>query len=460
MTAGVVLLAYALLLGADTFQIGLLSTAQMAGASLQLLSDALLRRLRTRKRLGIVALAVTAAGRLLLGLLPAMAAWVAFDTLPWALLAGLVIISGSGQTAEIARLSWIADVVPEERRGRFLGDRQFVVQLVGSMAAIVAAWVMDWQGTYSPEHATATGQGLFILAAVLGIGSILTLRSVPEPPIATRPRARGLGFVMQPVRDKRFRPIMVYTALWNLAAPLCGPFFNLYLIAVLQMPLGVVAIYSFLGQLASIYSVRLWGKLADKFGNLPVLRLCVAAKTIFPLLWVFLWPAEGGVERVLMFILAGWVHLWRGFNSGQQLATINLALGAMPADDGTRYLSAFRTLGNWIHAVGPAIGGLIAAWLQDVGWSVQWSIAALFMLSAVVRACSLASVHWIEEPRAKSLLHVWRALCRVRGFTPSRGLGAFVRFWGGPVWSGFIIVRARLGALTAQWRGFPNGNDD
>ena len=54
----------------------------------------------------------------------------------------------------------------------------------------------------------------------------------------------------------------------------------------------------------------------------------------------------------------------------------------------------------------------------------------------------------------------WSALCRVRGFTPSRGLGAFVRFWGGPVWSGFIIVRARLGALTAQWRGFPNGNDD
>ena len=460
MTVGVVLLGYALLLGANTFQIGLLSTAQMVGASFQLFSDTLLGKLGTRRRLGSAALTVVAIGRLLIGLLPVAAAWIAVGNLPWALLALLVVVSGATQTTEVVRLSWIADVVPGDRRGRFLGDRHVVAQLVGSGVAIAAAWLIDWQQTHSVARATVAAQSLFVVAAALGIGNVLTLRAVPEAVGAVRSRGGSWKSLVQPLRDRRFRPLALHAALWSFAGPLAGPFFNLYLIAVLKMPLGMVALYSFLGQIASLYSVRLWGKLADRYGNLPVLRLCVAAKTVFPVLWLMLWPAGDGLSRVLLYVAVAWVHLWRTFNSGQQLSTINLALRLAPQERSTQYLAAFRTLGNWVHAVSPAVGGLLASALQDAGWTQHLSLVALFVVSALARSVALAALALIREPRTASLRHVWRVLYRLPGVTGRGGWKPFVRFWGGPVWSGFAVVRTRLGVLIAQWRSALNGGDE
>ena len=459
MTGGVVLLGYALLLGADTFQIGLLSTAQMVGASLQLVSDGLMQKLRTRKRVGIAALAAVACGRFLLGLLPAAMVWVASDALPWALLAGLVFISGAGQIGQVTRLSWIGDLISEERRGRFLGDRHFAALLVGSLVGVGAAWVVDWHQAYRPEHATTAAQGLFLFAAVLATASIAILRRVPEPIPQQNGNQNGPG-LLAPLVNRRFRPLMIYHSLWQFSAPLAAPFFNLYLIVVLEMPLGVVALYAFLGQLANLYTVRMWGRLTDRFGNLPVLRLCVAMKAVFPVLWILMWPAEGGTERVLLYIVAAWVHLWRSFNPGQQLATVNLALNLSPEGQSTRYLAAYRTLGNWIHAVAPGVGGFIAAALQDAGWSQHLSICVLFALSGMGRMTALMSTRFIREPGSPAVSRMIRSVRRVPGFTLRHGLAPFVRFWGGPAWSGFAFVRARMGNLVSQWRGVPGSSDE
>jgi MFS family permease len=459
MTGGVILLSYALMLGADTFQIGLISTAMMIGASLQLVAHRLLRSFGTRKRVAGVSLAVLSAVRVGIGLLPFVAMWIASQYLAWGLLGALVIASAAGQVAEIMRLSWISDVVPEDKRGRFLGDRHFFMQLVGSSVAISAAWFIDWQSAVNATRGLHATQSLFIIAGILGLGSILVLRTIPEPPASERIRTRKWSFLAEPIRDKRFRPFMAHSALWHLGGPIAGPFFNLYMIEVLDMPLGMVAAYNFLGQLSSIYSVRFWGHLVDRFGNLPVLRLCVAMKTIFPLMWIAMPPATTPFGHTILYIVTGIVHMWRTFNSGQQISTVNLALILMPENDRTSYLSTFRTLGNWIHAVSPAAAGFLAATMQDSGWSQHWAIILLFVISALVRSGSYAALHWIEEPFATKLNVAWRTMKRVPGFLPTSGVGPWIRFWGGPIFAGFAIARLRLGAAIVSWRGSFTADD-
>ena len=248
MTAGVVLLGYALLLGADTFQVGLISTAQMIGASLQLVADRVLMRFGTRKRVGIASLATISLARVFLGLLPAATVWLTSESLPWALLLGLIAIGAAGQVGQVTRLSWIGDLFPEERRGRFLGDRQFAGLLVGSGVGVAAAWFLDWHRVYRPDLAINAAQGLFIAAGFVGVAAILALRSVPEPPPEPVARRNGLASLAEPFRDQRFRPLMAHLLLWQFSAPFAASFFNLYLISVLHMPLGVVALYTFLGR--------------------------------------------------------------------------------------------------------------------------------------------------------------------------------------------------------------------
>ena len=459
LTRGVVLLGYALLLGADTFQIGLLSTATMLGASLQLGADRLLAALGTRKRVAGVALALQSMVRVLLGMLPLAAMWIAAQHLAWGLLAGLVLVSAAQQVAEVMRLSWVADIVPERERGRFLGDRQFAVQLVGSVVAIAAAWLIDWQRAVSDAMGLLTTQWLLVAAGILGVGSLLVLRSIPEPPPAAAVTSRRWRLMGEPFRDRRFRPLMAHFTFWQIAAPIAGPFFNLYLIEVLDMPLSVVAVYNFVGQVASIYSVRFWGRLADRFGNLPVLRVCVFAKTIFPFMWLLLWTPTTLGERVLVYALAGTVHLWRTFNSGQQLATVNLALKLMPEEQRTSYLATFRTIGNWVHAVSPALAGLLATVLHGAGWSQRWSIGALFVLSGLVRILSYAALRGVREPGAWKARRMLRAIRRIPGVTPRAGLISSLRFWAGPVHAGVELARTRVGRVIATWRGAPLGDD-
>ena len=168
MTAGVVLLGYALLLGADTFKVGLISTAQMIGASLQLVADRVLLKFGTRKRVGIASLATISLARVFLGLLPAATVWLTSDTPPVGAPAlGLIAIGAAGQVGQVTRLSWIGRPYPPRNgAGRFLGDRQFAGLLVGSGVGVAAAWFLDWHRVYRPDLAINAAQGLFIAAGI------------------------------------------------------------------------------------------------------------------------------------------------------------------------------------------------------------------------------------------------------------------------------------------------------
>ena len=151
---------------------------------------------------------------------------------------------------------------------------------------------------------------------------------------------------------------------------------------------------------------------------------------------------------MLLYAVAAWVHMWRAFNPGQQLATVNLALNLSPPGRTTQYLATYRTVGNWVQAIAPGLAGLLATTLQETGWSEHMSLALLFVLSGIGRFASLVATRYISEARASSVPHMLAAVRRIPGFSPKWGLAAAVRFWGGPFWSGFVFVRTRFGSMV------------
>jgi MFS family permease len=156
---------------------GLLSSLPFLGVLTQLPAAYLVERMRRRRT---IFLACMSSQRLV---------WFGVAAIPWAvpeshtgvrvgvLLALVVLSSGLGNAGTPAWLSWLADVVPEEIRGRYLGNRAAFGTATGVIAATAAGWVLDQSSSYT------TFAIVFSLAALLGLLDALLLAFMREPPM-------------------------------------------------------------------------------------------------------------------------------------------------------------------------------------------------------------------------------------------------------------------------------------
>ncbi|RTI14283.1 MFS transporter, partial [Thermus scotoductus] len=170
-TTGVLVTGYALALGAPPLALALLGSlpflAQLT-APLALFMRGSRRALTVRLNL---------ASRLLF--LPALLA----PFLPEGLrIPALLLFAGASQLLAapvgVLWLSWMADLVPQERRGRYFGLRNALLGLVGTLGNLLGGLVAD---TLPPP----TGyQAVLLLGVGAGLLSVLVLRLQHEPPPA------------------------------------------------------------------------------------------------------------------------------------------------------------------------------------------------------------------------------------------------------------------------------------
>lgn len=452
---GMVIVGFALAMGASEFEIGLLTAGPMLGGMGQLLTNRILQAWGSRKKVCVRMLTWGRLLKLLPVLLPLMPLpFVRNHRVAWLIL----IISGSsafGAIGGIARLAWLADLVPERIRGRFFANRNLIVDAVGVSVLLVGGWFIDgWRGHYGGQ-AIGGFQVVMAVGVLFGGISLLLLRIVPEPPM-TRGR-EDTGFLWTfalPFRDPGFRKFIAFRVLWSFAVGFAGPFFYVYMIKDLGISYALIGLYTNMGMLASLYCVRFWGQLTDRFGNKPVLSVATFAKAIFPFLWVFASPTR--------YIYLGLVHLVRAFNSAQKLAELNMALKLSPEEDKAAYLSGYRALTRLCSAVSPMIGGALATVIAGAALELPLltlrGLHFMFILSGILRLSSLLPFKAIREPHVRTVRYMIRVLRQVEGVSPTDGVNSFLQFWFAPVRDLAQMVRHGGRALRASiWgSGDPN----
>ena len=148
-----------------------------------------------------------------------------------------------GNVSNAPWLSWMADLLPAERAGRFWGGRQRFMSGSVFVAAISYGWILD-----TASHRSAGLLGftvVFALAAVFGVGDILVHLGVVEPPHSRSAPGISLGRrLLTPWRDRDFRRLTLAMGAWTAALALPGyyngvpGFFNVvYLHEVLRRDL-------------------------------------------------------------------------------------------------------------------------------------------------------------------------------------------------------------------------------
>jgi MFS family permease len=396
---GVVLVGFALQLGASPFYIGVLAAIPFFAQIAQIPAIALIERLRQRKKIAVLAISLSRVIILSLALL----ALVPEDRMRLGLLlVAQVAITVLGSVGGCSLNAWMHQLLAGQGLGELFSRRLFWSTVLASLGALAAGQlVQHWTGSET-LHAYAIA---FVAAGAAGFVSIHYLGRVPEPRMqGTGPRTPLLQMLRAPFMDAGFRRVIIFMGSWNFASNLAAPFLTVYLLQQLGYGLGTVTTLWISSQVANALTMYLWGRLSDRLTNKAILAVAVPAYlgclVAFPFSAI---PEVHGLTLPLLYL----IHVIMGAASGGiGLATGNLGLKLAPQGSGTSFLAAVGLSGAAAGGLASLAGGALADWFsaRELNVLVHWTSPSVSHQITVIKF-----QHW-EFLFALSFLLGWYVL--------------------------------------------------
>ncbi len=414
---GVLISNFLLGLGAGAFEVGLLTSIPMVAHLLQPLGAYFSEKTTSRHA---YCLWIFGSARLL-WLLPAAGIFMyshgslTAQALTF-LTMGVLTVSNILESIGCASwMSWMAVLVPGKLRGRYFSLRRSLSSLTALLTIPVGGWLVSrWMG------GEIEGYGVVLIVAVLmGLASLCfqfymsdvnpqaveelaSKKSVGKKLVAETisveqsdqekvSEAKG-GLLADLFQSRNYLMLLLFLGVWTFSVNLSAPFFNYYLLDTLHLDVQWVTLYSSLRYGAFFLAIMLWGRLADRIGNRPVLIInCVLAATI-PFMWSF--TGEGVYSVWLALPL---LHMAQGGTfAALELCLANIQLELAPLARQSVYFAIAAAVMGVTGAMGTTAGGYLAE-LPTVG------LPALFAITAIIRLISMMPLFFIKEDRALSI---------------------------------------------------------
>src|SRR5262245_12627547 len=356
LLTGSFLAAFALTLGANNEQVGLLTALTLIGQPTQLIGLFLVQKVPSRKRIIMVCAAL---GRL--AWLPIVVASLRAGppglTFVFAWFSIFVLITS---VPGPAWNSLLKSLVPTDALSRIFSKRIKWGTLTGLILTLASGFGVDLWLTYMPSSRPWTAYGVFFaLGLALGLLGVAALNALPDPPLAVDPERRGLGRLLTlPFKDRRFRPGLIFVSCWSCVNHLATPFFIVYMLEQLHLSLGTPMLCIALGQLTQVIFARGWGRLADRYSNRVVMAACIPLILWANVGWLFARLPE---PHVLTLPLIAAIQVATGMAmSGMRLAVTNVTLKMSPATHAHIYAGMVDIVAGLAGAIAPIGGGLLA----------------------------------------------------------------------------------------------------
>ena len=261
--------------------------------------------------------------------LPFLVGRVSEAVLVAALIAPLFAFNMVRGLAACAWFPWLRLLIPESKRGYFLGLEQRVIN--GSVLATMLLSSAVLAGSPEPWRYSA----VFVGSWAAGLASVFMLSRAPNrrPPAGQqRPaRFRDLRASIRKVWAHRpFRRLTRFAALYVFAQWAVPGFLVLYLRDEIQWSDSKILILASCMTVGVLSTSVLWGRIADRFGSRPVMRLATLGHILVFLYWTFCslgWLRPHPLTVGLVYIFYG------SLAGGQAVAQIRSALANCPEHD-------------------------------------------------------------------------------------------------------------------------------
>jgi MFS family permease len=322
--------------------------------------------------------------------------------------AGIVVItlliaisSIANSIVGLAFSSWMGDLVPVEVKGRFFGRRAMIYTITGGTAALLCGLLLDNIHGYSGYAV------VFVFAAILGTADITMFFWVKHPPMAAhKERQPFFMLFFEPFKDRNYFRYVLFVAFWYFSVNIAGPFFNVYMIEELKMSFLLISLFTQVAaNVSTIFFIRIWGNLADKYGSRPVMSLCCASIIVLPVIWLFTTPHSIWVVLAINLMTG---IFWPGF----EMTALNQSIWLAPEKNRSSYLANYTLV---VMLIGTAAAYLCGgAFMQLTRASIPaggiplfagiklGSFHLLFLISAFARLLVLVFIFRGYEEKGSS----------------------------------------------------------
>jgi len=383
------LIPFALALGANDAHIGFLkSLPQLANSLTQEVGAWLTDKVRNRLGMIMVFAALEALTWLALLSIPFLLP-IPGDLRIYAVIALAIVYSFFGAIHHPAWVSLMADIVPDNMRGGYFGNRNKITGAVALASLLIAGYVL---GVF--DNVFVGFAALFAVAALGRFASVYFFSKHYEPPYSPAP-PKKLGHNLGKLLASDFGRYLSFSTVLLFAVNLASPFFAVYMLRDLNLGYFFYALILGGEAVTRLLAMPYWGQLGDKFGNRTIMFTAGFLVPIIPLLWLV-----NQNPLFLFFIQVFSGFIWAGFD----LAAFNYFLDSTTHADRTANTAHLNLAAGFATFAGASIGGLVALGTQAdkvvfIGLS---GIPLLFLISGVMRL--LVSV-WLA-PRLNEVKQV------------------------------------------------------
>jgi MFS family permease len=394
LTNGAFFTGFALLLGANDFQLGLLAAIPVLAQVFQIPGAYLIERTGLRK--GIVAWfsAISRAVWLPIALIPLFVhSRVVLSFMIFYLFSSIAM-----NIAAAGWVTWMSAIVPASIRGRYFGARNRVTGLVSIAGNLAAGFAIDL--FHQHGHDTAGYFTLQLVAVIAGFLAFSLILRQPDPGTPPETVPALATYLFQPLRDPNYRRILAFYLYWVFAVGLASPFFNAHLLKHMHWNFKSIALLGVIASVTTMIVQMYWGRSIDRYGHKPVLMISAMGIIQLPFYYAFC-PWDVRWPIYVNTVLAG--IFWAGFG----LASFNLVIDILPSRNRTMYVAVLAALNGIVSFVANVLSG----WLAESMAGIHWKIGALtmvnyqvlFIMTGLLRVPALMFLLRVHEPDAVTM---------------------------------------------------------
>ncbi|MEM9790258.1 MAG: MFS transporter [Planctomycetota bacterium] len=356
LVAGAFLPAFALLMGASAWQIGLLATLSPITQLLQVPAVRWVEKLGRRK---LLAASTTLVSRAFIVPIAALPLVFGLNWSFWPMVALLLGYYAFASVAGCAFNGWVRDLIPVRLMGRYFSSRMSASLAAGAVVSLLVGIGVDLALIPLPKSfAWVPYSAVFLLAALFGFASLGAMLVMPEPKMKRRFPEPWHQMIRRPLRHAPFRSALIFLLAWSFVINLAGPFYAVYVLKTLEYPLALLVTLGVLSQLITVATLPAWGRAADRFGNRAMLMTAAPLFALSMLIWPLTTMPQAWFLTLPLLLVA---YVVRSLGAaGTSLGMNNLAMSRAPREDAAAFLAVSELTVGIGGIVGPIVGGVLA----------------------------------------------------------------------------------------------------
>ncbi len=398
--------AYALFLGANNFQMGVLTSLPplIAGLS-QFKTLRLMKLVPSRRKLVCLGVFFQA-----LSFFPIVLVYY-FNQIRIEIYIALVIFYFTSN-AIIGPVwnSWMGDLVRVSQRGIYFGRRNRIITLGTFLSMVLAGLILKYSVSRNLEY-----QGfivIFGLAFVARIWSLYNLFIKYDPPYKIpEPSPNGFLIFIRGLYKKNSNLLILYMSFVNFAVFISAAYFTPIMLKEYHFNYLVYTLIVGGAALTKFLTSSFWGEICDKLGARQVLTTCGFLITFTTVPWLF---SQNPWVLFLAQCYTGFV--WAGY----ELSTFTFLLDTTEAEERAELSSYLNILTSTGGFLGGMCGALMFVHRSNTGPREYFLV---LFASIVMRFVAFALVGWrLKEVRVLGQIKTSEVYFKASGFKSAMGL--------------------------------------